>query len=142
MPNLNQHKRALILLCAVAAVSGCATVEPVIVAKPGVAFSLPVGKSATINGNGTKLTFTRVTQDSRCPTDVTCVWEGEAQIEVNISRTGSPDETAILRIRGGNGEEKSSGNLVIRFVGLTPVPRQADGNASRAYVAELIVNQT
>jgi hypothetical protein len=142
MPNLNQLNRALILLCAVAAASGCATVEPVIVAEPGVAFSVPLGKTATINGDGTKITFTRVAADSRCPTDVTCVWEGEAQIEIRISRTGSPDETTLLRIHAGNGEEITSGNLVIRFVGLKPVPRQADGNAPRAYVAELVVNRT
>jgi hypothetical protein len=142
MPNLNQLNRALILLCAVAAASGCATVEPVIVAEPGVAFSVPLGKTATINGDGTKITFTRVAADSRCPTDVTCVWEGEAQIEIRISRTGSPDETTLLRIHAGSGGEIASGNLVIRFVGLTPVPRQADGNAPRPYVAELIVNRT
>jgi hypothetical protein len=35
----------------------------------------------------------------------------------------------------------SSGDLQIRFVGLTPVPRQADGNAPRAYVAQLVVNR-
>jgi len=161
MPNLNQprgpsvarapfaaHTKrparsliALVSLCAVAAVSACATVEPVVVAEPGVAFSLPIGKTATINGDGTKITFRQVPEDSRCATDVTCVWEGDAKIEVTISRTGSPDETAILSLHAPNGE-KSSGNLLIRFVGLTPVPRQADGNAPRAYVAELVVNRT
>ncbi|HMG70540.1 MAG TPA: hypothetical protein VK544_05455 [Gemmatimonadaceae bacterium] len=132
---------ALISLCAIAAASACATVEPVIVAEPGVAFSLPIGKTATINGDGTKITFRRVTQESRCPTDVTCVWAGDATIEVIISRTGSPDDTATITLRTPYGE-KSSGNLLIRFVGLTPVPRQADGNAPRAYVAELVVNRT
>ena len=157
MPNLNQHKGpsvarapfaartkrptqnliAVVSLCAVAAVSACATVEAVIVAEPGVAFSLPIGKTATINGDGTKVTFTRA-EDSRCAIDVTCVWAGEAKIEVTISRPGSPDETAILQLGG----EKSSGNLLIRFVGLTPLPRHADGNAPRPYVAELLVNRS
>lgn len=141
MPNLNQHNRALILLWAVAAASGCATVEPVIVAQPGVAFSLALGKTATINGDGTKITFKRVPEDSRCPTDVTCVWEGDAKIEVTIARTGAPDETAVLSLHSP-GSEISSGNLLIRFVGLAPVPRQADGNAPRPYVAELVVNRT
>ena len=80
----------------VAAASSCATVEPVIVAEPGVAFSLPVGKTATINGNGTSITFRQVREDSRCPTDVTCVWAGDAKIDVTISRNGSIDETGIL----------------------------------------------
>jgi hypothetical protein len=35
----------------------------------------------------------------------------------------------------------TSGDLQIRFVGLTPVPRQADGSAPRAYVAQLVANR-
>lgn len=153
MPQLEQRKkpsharaligaRALISACAiVAALSACAAMEPTIAAEPGVAFSLPVGKTAAINGNGTRITFRLVREDSRCAADVTCVWEGDAKIEVTIARTGSPDETAILSLHAPN-NEKSSGNLLIRFVGLTPVPRQADGSAPRAYVAQLVVNRT
>jgi hypothetical protein len=115
--------------------------EPVTVAEPGVAFSLAIGKTAAINGSGTKITFKRVPEDSRCPTDVVCVWEGDAKIEVTISRAGSSDETAILSLHAPN-SEKASGNLLIRFVGLTPVPRHADGDGPRAYVAQLVVNRT
>jgi hypothetical protein len=152
MPQLEQRKkpsharaligaRALIPACAiVATLSACAAMEPTIAAEPGVAFSLPVGKTAAINGNGTRITFTQVREDSRCPTDVTCVWAGDAKIEVTISRNGSPDDTRILSLTPPN-NEASSGDLQIRLVGLTPVPRQSDGNAPRAYVAQLVVNQ-
>ena len=127
----------------VVAASSCATADPTIaiVAEPGVAFSLPVGKTAAINGNGLKITFRQVREDSRCPTDVTCIWAGDAKIEVTISRSGSPDEMKTLSLTPPN-NEMTSGNLQIRFVGLTPVPRQADGSAPRAYVAQLIVNRT
>jgi hypothetical protein len=125
----------------VAAASSCATVEPVIVAEPGVAFSLPVGKTVTINGNGTRITFRQVREDSRCPTDVTCVWAGDARIDVTISRNGSSDETGVLSLAAPN-NVISSGDLQIRFVGLAPAPRHADGDAPRAYVAQLIVNRT
>jgi hypothetical protein len=133
--------RRLIAACAIiAATVGCASMEPV-VAEPGVEFSLPVGKTAAINGDGTKITFRLVREDSRCPTDVTCVWEGDAKIEVTIHRPGSPDETAILGLHSPNTEVRS-GSLLIRLVSLAPVPRQADGNAPRPYVARLIVNRT
>jgi hypothetical protein len=145
-PQLKQRRRplrsrALISACAiVAALSACAAMEPTVAAEPGVAFSLPIGKTATINGSGTHLTFRLVREDSRCPTDVTCVWAGDAKIEVTISRSGSSDDTRILSLTPPN-NEVSSGDLQIRFVGLTPVPRQADGNAPRAYVAQLVVNR-
>lgn len=145
-PQLKQRRRPLrsrvfISACAiVAALSACAAMEPTVAAEPGVAFSLPIGKTAAINGSGTRLTFRLVREDSRCPTDVTCVWAGDAKIEVTISRSGSSDDTRILSLTPPN-NEVSSGDLQIRFVGLTPVPRQADGNAPRAYVAQLVVNR-
>jgi hypothetical protein len=124
----------------IAALSSCAAMEPTVAAEPGVAFSLPIGKTAAINGNGTRLTFRLVREDSRCPTDVTCIWAGDAKIDVTISRNGSSDDTRILSLTPPN-NEVSSGDLQIRFVGLTPIPRQADGNAPRAYVAQLVVNR-
>jgi len=134
--------RAFVVACAIiVATAGCATAEPTVavVAEPGVAFSLPLGKTASINGNGTKVTFKQVKADSRCPTDVTCVWEGDAEIEITVSRPGAPDDTKILSLHTPN--VITSGDLQIRFVGLTPVPRQADGNAPRAYVAQLLANR-
>jgi hypothetical protein len=133
--------RALISAGAIiAALSSCAAMEPTVAAEPGVAFSLPIGKTAAINGSGTRLTFRLVREDSRCPTDVTCIWAGDAKIDVTISRNGSSDDIRILSLTPPN-NEASSGDLQIRFVGLTPIPRQADGNAPRAYVAQLVVNR-
>jgi len=132
--------RALILASAVAAALGCATMEPTIPAEPGVAFELPVGKTAALNGNGARITFKQVKEDSRCPADVTCVWAGDARIELTISRNGSSDDTKVLSLSPANSEARS-GDIQIRFVGLTPVPRQADGNSPRAYVAQLVVNR-
>jgi len=132
--------RALISACAFAAALGCATMEPTVPAEPGVAFELPVGRTAALNGNGARITFKQVKEDSRCPTDVTCVWAGDARIELTISRNGSSDDTKILSLSPANSEARS-GDLQIRFVGLTPVPRQADGSSPRAYVAQLVVNR-
>jgi hypothetical protein len=132
--------RALILAFVLAAGLGCATMEPTIPAEPGVAFELPFGKTAALNGNATRITFKQVKEDSRCPTDVTCVWAGDARIELTISRNGSSDDTKTLSLSPANSEARS-GDLQIRFVGLRPVPRQADGNGPRAYVAQLVVNR-
>jgi hypothetical protein len=141
MPRLKPPEATLrfVATCAIAAAIGCATVEPTIPAEPGVAFELPVGMTATLNGNGVRITFKQVREDSRCPTDVTCVWAGDARIELAISRNGSNDDTKILSLSPANSEARS-GDLQIRFVGLSPVPRQADGNAPLPYVARLIVN--
>ena len=146
MPRLRPHKgrsRALAIsaTCAMlGAAFSCATMETAIVAEPGVAFSLSVGKTAALKGNGTRITFKQVREDSRCPVDVTCIWAGDAKIDVTISRDGAPDDMRILSLTPPN-NEILSGDLRIRFVGLMPVPRQSDANAQRAYVAKLVVDR-
>lgn len=114
--------------------------ETAIVAEPGVAFDLPIGKTAALNGNGVRITFKQVREDSRCPVDVQCVWAGDAKIELTISRTGTPDDAKILSQNAPN-NETTSGDLRIRFVGLAPVPRQADAGTPRAYVAQLVLSR-
>ena len=119
---------------------GCAPVQTAIIAEPGTSFTLPVGKTAAVKGTDIRLTFREVREDSRCPTDVTCVWAGDAKIAVVISRYGVPDETRIMSITPPNNEARSD-NLRIRFVGLAPIPRQADANTPRSYVAQFVADK-
>ena len=121
------------------AVPSCTSVEKVIVAEPDVPFTLPIGKTATVPGSPNRIAFTRVTEDSRCPTNVVCVWEGEAKIEVAISRNGAPANTAILTLRPPTNEAQL-GDLVVRFVGLAPAPVSPEP-APRKYVAELVIRK-
>ena len=115
----------------------CAPVQTAVIVEPGISFALAPGQTAEVKRSGTRVTFRQVREDSRCPVDVTCVWAGDATVEVVISRTGAPDDPRLLSIHPPN-NEVLSGNLRIRFVGLTPVPRQADGNAVKNYLAEFV----
>ena len=119
-------------------VASCATVDTAVVANPGAEFNLAVGKSATISGTGYRITFNRVTEDSRCPVDVQCVWAGDAKIELTISRASVPGDTRVISLTPPN-SETTAGDVKIRFVSLAPAPRQSEPPASRAYVARLMV---
>ena len=50
----------------------------------GEEFVLAVGQSATIDGEGLTIRFIEVTEDSRCPEGVECVWEGRVTCLVDI----------------------------------------------------------
>jgi len=119
--------------------SACATMETAIVAQPGVAFDLPIGKTAAFNGNGVRITFKQVPEDSRCPVDVQCVWAGEAKIELSVSAGGAAETRVVSLTPPDN--ETTVGDTRIRFVGLLPVPRQADRDKPREYVAQLVVTR-
>jgi hypothetical protein len=125
---------ALLLVAA----TRCATVETAVVANPGSEFNLAVGKTAALNGTDYRITFNRVTEDSRCPVDVTCVWAGDAKIELSVSRNGATTETRAVSLTPPN-SEVTVGDLRIRFVALAPTARQSDPPASRPYVARLVV---
>ncbi len=119
---------------------GCSAVQTAAIVEPGASFALAPGQTAALKGTDTRITFKQVREDSRCPVDVTCVWAGDAKIEIVISRKGAADDTRILSITPPNNEART-GNLRIRFVSLAPVPRQADGNAPRNYRAEFVTDE-
>jgi hypothetical protein len=52
-------------------------------------FSLSLGQCASLTGENLELKFREVTEDSRCPKDVTCVWAGRVTCEVELRRAGS-----------------------------------------------------
>jgi hypothetical protein len=133
-------RRATLIACSVViASSSCTAVQTAAVVEPGGSFTLAPGQTVAVKGINTRITFNRVREDSRCPVDVTCVWAGDAKIEIVISRSGAED-ARILSITPPN-NEAAVGNLRIRFVSLAPVPRQADANVPRKYLAEFVVDQ-
>ena len=48
----------------------------------GVPFALGPGQSAEVIGGDLYFVFTEILADSRCPMDVVCVWEGDAEAAV------------------------------------------------------------
>ena len=55
----------------------------------GEEFSLRIGQSVVITGEDLEIRFVEVSEDSRCPKGVTCVWEGRVTAVVEISTGGS-----------------------------------------------------
>jgi hypothetical protein len=49
----------------------------------GIPFQLGFNQMMATD-QGLQIKFANMTQDSRCPSDVTCVWQGQAKILVNI----------------------------------------------------------
>jgi hypothetical protein len=62
----------------------------------GTTFNVRFGEQATISSEGLTLKFNQLLGDSRCPVDVVCVWEGQAEILVRASHP--PDPAADVQI--------------------------------------------
>jgi len=61
----------------------------------GEEFSLHIGESASVRGEELQIKFLEVTEDSRCPRGVTCIWEGRVSCLVEITYQGSLDSVVI-----------------------------------------------
>jgi len=85
-------------------------------------FGLQINQSAEIKSEYITVTFLNVTSDSRCPSDVTCIWQGQAGIELDV-RKGEVESTVSLSIGGDSSPEESIFNAyLIQLVDLSPYP--------------------
>lgn len=55
---------------------------------PNTDFDVAVGSVARLQDSDVVVRFDTVTEDSRCPQDVTCVWEGNATAIVTLDSAG------------------------------------------------------
>ena len=101
----------------------------------------PVG-TAVDAGNGTRVTLLRVTDDSRCPINAFCIWEGNATVVLRFERAGSaPTETTLhTNARIGANAVTVAGAQYTLF-GLTPAPVAGQVADPTRYVALLAIKR-
>jgi len=61
----------------------------------GQEFSLRIGESANIRGEELQVRFLEVTEDSRCPTGVVCIWEGRVSGLLEITYRESSHQVEL-----------------------------------------------
>ena len=54
----------------------------------GEPFDIALGQTATVGSTGLRIGFRAVNNDSRCATDVVCVWQGDAELELPLDHAG------------------------------------------------------
>ncbi|RFN59069.1 hypothetical protein [Marixanthomonas ophiurae] len=61
---------------------------------PKIAMKIALGE--TVKTNGHSITFLEVLEDSRCPINVTCIWEGRVKVKVKVEAEGVDAKTEKL----------------------------------------------
>lgn len=82
---------AILLLAA-----GCGN-PPVIKVSPGQEFSLAISQRAEITGENLTVTLKDVSEDSRCPKNVVCFWEGRAVCNLTVQNAGVTSELVLTQ---------------------------------------------
>lgn len=131
-------KKASSLLLA-ALLAGCAQAT-----EPGSAsldrdFLVREGQQVMVDGERLAIRFQDVTEDSRCPTDVQCVWAGEGVIVLRVSEPGREPAEVTLRTTEGK-QSGVYGGYRVSLKNLDPKPRSG-GSPPETYIATLEVRR-
>lgn len=128
-------RRVVALAIALLSIGACATVSQADLGKP---FDLNVGESRQIRGSDLVVRFTSVTNDSRCPSNVTCIWAGNAAVALE---SGSRSVTLNTSGDESHPSTASIDGFAVRLVTLEPYPAAPDSIDPRRYVARLVVTR-
>lgn len=83
--------------------------------------TLAVGEAAMVEGTPLTIRFVEVTEDSRCPTGVDCVWEGVAVTLLEVS-DGTDQHTITLQARAGMRQSTGVAGYSVDIRSLAPYP--------------------
>ena len=103
-------------------------------------FTLAPGEAATVVGASLQVRFVRVTGDSRCPGDATCIQGGDAIVQVNV---GNGSGTVDYELHTGDSSRSavSHGAFRVELVNLEPYPFSSRPFSPDQYRATLKVSR-
>ncbi|MCY7330132.1 MAG: hypothetical protein LH618_16390, partial [Saprospiraceae bacterium] len=105
-------------------------------------FLLCFGTTAAQTGQNFSIKFEKLAEDSRCPTDVVCVWEGRALIGVTITHEGTI-ETDSLAVGNFFGMPYSDSTLFagykIKLLEVLPAPISTNQPTEADYKVKLLI---
>ena len=106
-------------------------------------FYLKYGKTAYLPTEKIEIKFSKVIQDSRCPTNVTCIWQGQVIIGLDIIKNGKQVSTLMLTLIPGRDAlpiqflDKYS----VRLTEVSPYPKSEQTIALKDYIAKIVVSK-
>ena len=102
---------------------------------------LGAGRSAVISDEKLTVTFERVTEDSRCPTGVQCVWAGDAVVRLAVTGPKGEPGTVDLHTQQ-TGREATFQGFKIRLVTLVPATTAGARIPADRYIATLVISRS
>ncbi len=124
----------VVLVAAMACASGT-TASDIAEITPGEPFRLMVGEALDLPSEDLTVRFVGVTGDSRCPSDAHCIWAGDAEVEVRLTR-GEEETPVSLHTHGGDRfpREARAFGCTLRLEDVEPYPKSTEKIAPEDYV--------
>ncbi len=91
---------------------------------PQIGIKVPLGDTVILDG--LHIQFMEVLEDSRCPSDVQCVWAGQAKVKVLVTRGDKTSDISEI-IFGGKSDRRlgTIDGFHIEAIALSPYPESS-----------------
>lgn len=134
--------RYLLIFATIALISstGCSNNQIAVTVGLGETFTIGVGQSARITGEDMTITFNEVIGDSRCPQNVTCIWEGVASSNVTIMYRGKNYSIVLDQPGLTEQAEDTFMNYTLTY-SLNPYPREGEEISTNEYLLTLTLTK-
>lgn len=101
-----------------------------------VVLELRSGQETTVSGTVVRVSFIGVDEDSRCPVDVVCVWQGNAAVEIGLAAGSAPTHLHVLNT-GLEPDSVEFDGLRLTLLDVAPEPREGVPISADDYVVRL-----
>ena len=138
-------RQAVAVLAAVALLCSAvplAYAQEDVVVNLGSTVALRLGQAVVIDSEGIIARFERVVEDSRCPADVVCVWQGQATIIISARVDGGDAQNLMLTVGDDQYPSASFGQYSVKLLELSPYPVSSEQIEPGDYIAALVVSKT
>jgi hypothetical protein len=108
----------------------------------GTPFRLAVNETVAVAGSDISVKFFNVTEDSRCPADVVCVWEGQVTAMVGLTQNSTDLGRFNLTLGGGGNASmagQSVGAYTIKLTEVQPYPISSQPTLPSDYNATFVL---
>jgi hypothetical protein len=100
-----------------------------------------LGQTVMLQRERLRIKFAALVNESRCATGITCVWAGDAEIAVEVSRVNAASAVLQLHTNPRFAQRGQYQDHEIALVGLAPYPRSGAEIEPDDYVATLTVKR-
>lgn len=112
--------------------------EDTVNAQLGTNFDMMTNQTVTVQPTGMMIQLVNMS-DSRCPSDVTCIWAGQASVNLAVQVNGNTNLLNLASTAGGT-DTKSLGNYMVQLVKVSPYPTSKTSIKLSDYVFTLKVS--
>ncbi len=98
-------------------------------------FSVAYGRDVDVPGTLARLGFDQVTEESRCPSDVVCVWEGQVTLVLGVTIGDGPTVPQQVTLRGEGSALLTIQGVTLTLFRVNPYPITTEPHGPEDYVA-------